>query len=200
MNPAYLAIPIIGAIIGWGTNFLAIKMLFRPRRAKNLLGYTIQGVIPKRQPQIASAVGEAVEKGLVRKEDLAQAMKTIGIRYIGPFIDSMINERLRLYKLNSISLIDGIHKKTTSALKTYIKREVVRTLESKSEVYSHLAGAIDIKGLVTNRINGFSVGEMEKATFSVIKSELRFIELVGAAIGFMIGLVQLLILYIYKGI
>ena len=46
-------LPIIAAIIGWGTNYLAVRMLFHPRKQKNILGLKLQGVFPKRQKVLA---------------------------------------------------------------------------------------------------------------------------------------------------
>ena len=53
-------LPIIAALIGWATNFVAIKMLFHPQDPKKILGITFQGVFPKRQKQIAERLGELV--------------------------------------------------------------------------------------------------------------------------------------------
>jgi len=38
--------PVIAAIIGWGTNYLAVRMLFHPRQEKRILGLSFQGVFP----------------------------------------------------------------------------------------------------------------------------------------------------------
>lgn len=43
----------IGAMIGWITNYIAIKMLFRPYKEMNFLFFKIQGLIPKRRSEIA---------------------------------------------------------------------------------------------------------------------------------------------------
>lgn len=70
----YIAGPIIGAIIGYFTNWLAVKMLFRPYYPKKIgklrLPFT-PGIIPKRKPALAKAVGKAVGEQLFTKEDLA---------------------------------------------------------------------------------------------------------------------------------
>ena len=49
-----LLLPIIGFVIGYLTNYIAVKMLFRPR--KSVFG--IQGVIPKRKSVLARNIGE----------------------------------------------------------------------------------------------------------------------------------------------
>lgn len=70
----YIAGPLIGAIIGYFTNFLAVKMLFHPRTEKKLFGRTLPftpGVIPKNKPRLAHAIGQAVANVLLTKEDIA---------------------------------------------------------------------------------------------------------------------------------
>lgn len=75
MEPLHIILPIaVGALIGYCTNYIAIKMLFRPRRALHIGGHRVPftpGVIPKNQGRIAAAVGHAVSDTLLTQEDLA---------------------------------------------------------------------------------------------------------------------------------
>jgi division/cell wall cluster transcriptional repressor MraZ len=69
--------PVIGAVIGLFTNWIAVKMLFRPRKALYIGKFHIPftpGVIPRRQPALAKAFGKMVSEGLVRKEDLKESL------------------------------------------------------------------------------------------------------------------------------
>lgn len=66
-----IAVPIVGALIGYCTNWIAVKMLFRPRHEVRIGGWKVPftpGVIPKGQPRLARAVGEVVEKELLTTE------------------------------------------------------------------------------------------------------------------------------------
>lgn len=66
-----IAVPIVGALIGYLTNWIAVKMLFRPRHEVRIGGWKLPftpGVIPKGQPRLARAVGEVVEKELLTTE------------------------------------------------------------------------------------------------------------------------------------
>ena len=68
-----LAGPIIGAMIGYGTNWLAIKMLFRPVKPIKIGKLTLPftpGIIPKRKEKLAVAMGEMVGKNLFTKQDM----------------------------------------------------------------------------------------------------------------------------------
>lgn len=73
----YVSGPLIGAVIGLFTNWLAVKMLFRPYYPKKIgklrLPFT-PGIIPKRKPALAKAVGKAVGEQLFTKEDLTAAV------------------------------------------------------------------------------------------------------------------------------
>ena len=60
----YIIPPLIGAIIGYRTNYIAVRMLFRPRNEIKVLGHTLPftpGAIPKNKPRLAKAIGEVVE-------------------------------------------------------------------------------------------------------------------------------------------
>ena len=65
MEGRLLIIPFIGAGIGWITNVVAIRMLFRPKEPIKVGGITLQGVLPKRQKELAKAIALAVEKELL---------------------------------------------------------------------------------------------------------------------------------------
>lgn len=69
----YLLGPLTGGIIGYFTNWLAIKMMFRPHQPKHLFGIKIPftpGLIPKERGRIAEAVGTSISENLMNKEVL----------------------------------------------------------------------------------------------------------------------------------
>lgn len=73
MNVSILAGPAIGAVIGYFTNYLAVKMLFRPLYPVKIGGYTLPftpGVIPKGQKRLAKALGNVVGTTLLTEEDI----------------------------------------------------------------------------------------------------------------------------------
>ena len=69
--------PVIGAIIGYATNWIAVKMLFRPHKEVRVMGWKLPftpGVIPKGQGRLARAVGRAVEEQLLTREVLEEEL------------------------------------------------------------------------------------------------------------------------------
>lgn len=68
----------VGALIGYCTNYIAIKMLFHPRKPVRVFGRTLPftpGVIPRNQKRIAGAVGRAVGESLLTGDDLMRLLK-----------------------------------------------------------------------------------------------------------------------------
>ena len=71
--------PVIGAVIGYCTNYIAVKMLFRPLRPVHLFGRQLPftpGIIPKGQARLARAIGGVVGDTLLTEEDLQQMLLT----------------------------------------------------------------------------------------------------------------------------
>lgn len=70
----YISGPLIGAVIGYFTNYIAVKMLFHPHYEVKVFGRTLPftpGVIPKNRGRLAHAIGEAVANVLLTKDDIA---------------------------------------------------------------------------------------------------------------------------------
>ncbi len=91
-DPNYIIAPLVGGIIGYITNDIAIRMLFRPHKPKYLLGMKIPftpGIIPKEKGRIAKAIGGAISENLMSKEVLEKNL--LSDEMIGK-IRSSINE------------------------------------------------------------------------------------------------------------
>ena len=70
---------VISGLIGYFTNFIAVKMLFRPRTEKHIFGRRVPftpGVIPKNKPRLAKALGRAVGEQLLTGSDLKEALSS----------------------------------------------------------------------------------------------------------------------------
>ena len=77
----YIAGPVLGAVIGYFTNYIAVKMLFFPRREIRVFGRALPftpGAIPKGKDRLAKAVGETVSVNLLSKEDMEKRLLSPG--------------------------------------------------------------------------------------------------------------------------
>lgn len=75
--------PLIGGIIGYSTNYIAVKMLFRPLKPVKIGKYTLPftpGIIPKRKDKLAEAIGNAVGQNLFTKQDMQELFQNSSVR------------------------------------------------------------------------------------------------------------------------
>lgn len=182
----------VGAIIGWITNVLAIKLIFRPIRPIRIpmTGFAIWGLIPKRREEIAHSIGLVVERELlsieeivdkvIKEEDKANIIKAIKLR-----VGLIIDEKL-----------PGI---IPSALKSMIREYVDNTVEKEaggliedlSQNLVHRATSrIKLGNMVEDKINAFDLAKLEEIIISISKKELKHIEVLGGVLGLLIGLIQ----------
>lgn len=94
----------LGGIIGAFTNYIAIKMMFRPYSEKRLFGFVVPftpGIIPKRQNDLAKAIGRVVSDNLVDADGISKVLlsdETIGK------LESKIDEMIHSLQTNENSL------------------------------------------------------------------------------------------------
>ena len=73
----YAGPPLIGAFIGYLTNHVAIRMLFRPLRAWRICGLRVPmtpGVIPAKRGELAKNMGEVVGEHLLTSDEIARGL------------------------------------------------------------------------------------------------------------------------------
>ena len=73
IEASYIIAPLLGGVIGYITNDIAIRMLFRPHKAKYIMGVRVPftpGIIPKEKGRIADAIGGVISENLMNKDVL----------------------------------------------------------------------------------------------------------------------------------
>jgi uncharacterized membrane protein YheB (UPF0754 family) len=191
-----LSIPLISAFIGWMTNWVAIRMLFHPQRPITILGYRWQGLIPKRQQEIASKTGEIVEREILSRQLLRKELDAVDFdNYIAIFATRVIQERLG-EKLRAIPFLGGFINDATLQRLAELAGEEMRKQAPflKAHLSNEMETRLPIRELVETRISEFDLPKLEKIVEEIAGKEFRAIELLGAVLGFVIGVLQLLIL------
>ena len=186
-------LPILAALIGWITNYLAIKMLFHPHQPKKILGLTFQGVFPKRQAQIAEKLGDLVANELFSMQDVAQKIEDLStqpevLEEVGKRIEKTIRGKLiSAFPMLSMFLSDEMIEKVTNLFKGELE-DFLRV--SAQGLAVKMEDSVDIQGLVREKVQAFSSNKIEELLLSFMEQEFRFIEKIGAVLGFLIGCIQ----------
>lgn len=122
---SYILPPLVGGVIGYVTNDIAIRMLFRPHTAKHIMGWHVPftpGIIPKEKGRIAEAVGTAIGDNLMSQEVLEKYLLS----------DSMVN-RVRASIEDFIAKEKANGETVSQFLEHYLSRGEVMTLADNAK-------------------------------------------------------------------
>ncbi len=195
MKLLYL-IPLISAFIGWFTNWVAIKMLFHPKKPIKILGITFIGIFPKRQEQFAEKLGKLVSDELLSFDDIeSKITNPDNINQLMPQIDAHIDHFLRVKLADQMPVISMfIGDKTIQQMKSVFMKELTELFPGIMKSYmSNLKRDLDLEKIVIEKVKGFSTDKLEQILNDIMSKEFRFIEILGGILGFLIGIIQVIL-------
>jgi len=181
----YILPPLAGAIIGLITNYLAIKMLFRPFKPIYVLGFRIPftpGVIPKEHEKLAEKIGNTVGDHLLTNESLHELFKKESVR-------SKIYQALE----NMYGQFGILSSFITADIKKMISDKVIEMLDGELPA---VLDELDIGETVSSKVREFSLERLEALILSVTRTQLAYVTYFGGILGFLIGCFQLFIFII----
>ncbi|MEN9455258.1 MAG: DUF445 family protein [Neisseriaceae bacterium] len=193
---SYIAIPFVGAFIGWFTNWKAIKLTFYPKRFIGIPPYFgWQGIVPRKAEKMAGMAIDIILTKLLRVEDIfarldPKAMAEACQQPLNEILPKLIGETIGEYApdvwenlpLEARNL--AINKMLADA-----PQVVADILE---EIRANPSEVLDLRTMVVDACKR-DVSLLNRVFLTVGKKEFRFIELSGLIFGIPFGIVQMLI-------
>ncbi len=191
-----LAFPLVGAAIGWITNFLAIKMLFHPREPLRLPGLTLQGLLPRRRVDLAGKIAATVADDILSTGEISSLLGKIHWREeVEGIVHSLIIRDLVPRAMRKIPGMDIV----LIHIQDRLTEKILEALEEHREaIVSRFHDALDIRSMVVDRVASLDMDELERLVFKLVARELRHIEIVGGLLGFVVGSFQSLLFYLSR--
>ncbi|WP_336020109.1 DUF445 domain-containing protein [Fusobacterium polymorphum] len=196
-----LVMVLISGAIGWITNWVAIKMLFRPHKEINFGLFKIQGLIPKRKAEIGSGIASIIQNELISVKDVISNIDREEFsKRLNSLIDDVLDKNLKKkvkekFPLLQIFFTDKVAKDVGNTIKDI----VMENQEKIFEIFSNYAEEnIDFEVIISDKISNFSLDKLEEIITLLANKELKHIEIIGAILGMLIGAVQYLITLIIK--
>lgn len=189
-------LPVISAFIGWFTNWIAIEMLFRPKNPIDFKLFKWQGIFPKNQSEIAMKIGNMVATELLTPADVkAIAMSGDQMTKLRVILDEKLGEYLdTTFQKNHPILAAFFNDKRKEALKMEMLVEADKiTPELINTFINSVESKLDIAEMIRVRVEKLELDKLENLLMGILEKEFRFVEILGGVIGFLIGLVQVLI-------
>lgn len=184
----YVAIPIVGALIGYVTKRAAIEMMFRP--ARRMLGW--QGVVPKHRGRIAAIAAELLTTRLIDPRDVLARIDV-----------DRVNAEIEQPLLNAVDAIarDVItehHPNVWEALPPLVQDMVIKQVQLAAprivtqlltELRENVDSVVDVKQFALAQLTTDDE-RLVRIVRELARPELRFIARSGVWFGLVIGLAQ----------
>lgn len=197
----YLSIPVIAALIGWITNWLAIKMTFYPLEFVGLRPiWGWQGIIPsKARKMAAKSVDATISKIGTVQEIFEQIDPHVLAEYVihnvEPRTEEYVDElMLKEYPTFWENLPSSARNMVYERVRKSIPQLVDNLVEDLSE---NIEDLLDIKGMVIDRLAA-DKRLLNQIFLECGDKEFRFIVNSGLYFGFLFGLVQMVVWYFYQ--
>ena len=171
------------------------------QRIEHRLGLTLHGVFPKRQRQIAESLGRIVGQELLSFGDIEETIThPDNVARILPLAEEHIDHFLRVRLKETLPMISMfIGEKTIGQLKAVFMQELEQLFPLIMKNYvANLRHDLDLERIVVEKIAAFSAERLESLLNEFLTKEFRFVELIGAALGFLIGLLQIGLTFLMK--
>lgn len=196
----YLSIPVVAAIVGWFTNWVAIKLLFYPLEPIGkppYLGW--QGILPSKAAKMGRITSRTTLSKLGTLKEVFQSMEP---ERIADHLIQYIEPRLEAY-VEWIMLEE--HPKLWEALPSLVKGFIINMVRQKlpetvhqmmEEIGEHIEELVNVEELVVEQVTR-DKRIINKIFLECGKVEFRFIIISGIYFGFPFGVIQMAIWYFY---
>lgn len=197
----YILIPIINAVVGWGTNWLALKMTFYPIEFTGIPPYGgWQGIIPSKAASMAQKSVDMLTAHLLDTTELFERMDPAQVaaemeaevrRLTRKIIDEvMMAQAPMVWRAMPSQAKKAIYNKASEDIPAIVT-------EMMSDMKENIDELFDVKTMVVNILvnNKQLLNDMFEECGH---KEFRFIEMSGVYFGFLFGVIQAIVWYFYS--
>ncbi|WP_205660622.1 DUF445 family protein [Amycolatopsis antarctica] len=193
-----IVLPLFGVLIGWFTDWLALKMIFLPREPRRFFGfYTWQGVFQKRKDQVAADYGDMIASEIITIPNILEGVLN------GPKSDRLfeiITREVRRTIDTQASVVKpfvavAVGSRNFQEMKRTAARraaELVPSTIHHAETYA--TNALDVRNTIVDRMRKLSPMEFEELLRPAFRQDEWKLIAVGAIIGGLVGELQVLLL------
>ena len=195
-QPGWL-LPITGLLIGWVTNWLALKMIFEPREPRQIGPFRWHGLFLKRQAEVSEAYAAFFAERILHPQALTHAVLE------GPASDRLVG-LLQVYAGEAVDTAASLAKpvvtlalgsRAWSDLKASISARLAQVVPAELDRVQDYAGeALDVQGELERNLKSLPYQDFEQVLRPVFKEDETTLIAVGAALGGVAGVIQLVLL------
>ncbi|MEZ4460733.1 MAG: hypothetical protein R3E66_13590 [bacterium] len=187
-------LPTVGFLIGWATNYLALKMIFEPVEPKRIFGWTWQGSFLKRQDEVSEAYSRLIAQNIVNTRNLLKTlMDGPGTTRLLEIVDGHVKDVAATYNAlpDAVTTV-FIGGEAYEALKHTIADEIVASVTDGPifAVQNYAHGAMDIENTLHERLVALPPDQFTGLLRPIFQEDEWKLILVGAVLGLLVGFAQ----------
>lgn len=196
--------PVFGGLTGWFSDWLALKMVFRPRQPTRYLGlFTWQGLFLRRQHEVAADYARLIAQQVLTPAAILDALLT------GPLSDrlyAMIQREVsdavdREAGLAQPFVVGAVGTQQFLAVKRVVAAKVIETLPAAMQhAQDYVAEALDLENMLMEKMRRLTADEFEALLRPAFQQDEWILIAVGAALGFLVGELQVHIMLAFASV
>ena len=189
----------VGTMVGAGTNYLAIKMLFWPRRPRRLLFVTVQGLFPKRQEEIAAQLARIAAEHFITPERIFGRLAEYHLQEL---TQRSAQEKVEHMLAARFPALKGLLKavlppEEQEGFRQYLVSVYNRTVQTMVDRVVEVAvQQLDINAILRQKVVALSKLRYEGFVRELFKEEELYLVIYGGLLGGLMGAMQLVLLLI----
>lgn len=196
----YLIIPFISGFVGWFTNVIALKMTFYPLEYIGIRPFGWQGIIPSKATKMAKISVEMMTKKLVNVTDVFSRISSQRVsEEIQPAIKVLAKQITNEVMTAQAPLLwNQLSDKSKKKIVAIIEAELPEVINNlMDDIKTNIEDLLDLKSLAISALME-DKALINHIFLSVGNKEFKFIEQSGFYFGFLFGIIQAIVFYIYN--
>lgn len=175
-KPHAWTLPVAGALVGYVTNWVAIKLLFEPADPIEIGPFTLQGLFESRQPEVSDEFGDFMANRVLSSTRLLEALASGGDD--GELYSFLRRQLPYPFPSRVLSAaVKAVHTAATDA-------------DQFPELHSYVTENLDIEDTLSSRLKLLSPPDFEDLLHPVFQEDEITLIVVGGVLGAMAGGVQ----------
>lgn len=192
-----LIMPAFGLMVGWFTDWLALKMIFNPKEPIRLFGIEFQGLFLKRRKEVAADYGALIADEIITPRKVIEAVLN------GPLSDrvfAMVRREVQAALDRNTGLAKPLVVMTVGSSrynemkKTITSKVMDRLPATMSYLEDYARESMDVRNLLIEKMQGLDELQFEALIRPAFEQDEWILISVGAALGFVMGEIQAIVL------
>jgi uncharacterized membrane protein YheB (UPF0754 family) len=197
LYPIWWVLPFFGFLVGYVTNWIALKLVFEPQTPKQVGPFTFQGLFHKRQSEVATAFSTIVAGKVLNADNIVRTVSSgpTGDKVL-EIVDTRIDELVTQYEQHPMASMVLPDQNERQALRHDIKQRTRDDIAKPGGVlHVFAAKAVDIRENLERRMKALPSDEFEGVLRPAFQQDEWKLILAGAVLGFAAGLFQLVYIF-----